>query len=80
MTILPQSTALAEADTNSLAELFSRDPEGFSELDRRKLVQALRAQRERWLLAEAGKGPRPKTGKALAQALKPTETLEELGL
>jgi hypothetical protein len=50
---IPQSNALAEANGDSLAELFSRDPEGYTEQDLEKVVIALRLQRERWAAAEA---------------------------
>lgn len=50
---IPQSQALAEASSDSLAELLSRDPEGYSRQDRAQVVAALRAQRVRWEAAEA---------------------------
>jgi hypothetical protein len=60
--VIPQSTALAEASPDSLSELMSRDPEGFSRQDLDRLVEALRAQRVRWQAAEAeaqASGKRP---------------------
>lgn len=65
-TELPQSTALMEATGDSLAELFNRDPEGYSRQDLDRIIQALRSQRERLALAEmAPRAPRaPKAPKA----------------
>lgn len=60
---IPQSDALAEAQADSLAELLSRDPED-PKMDRGRLVQALRAQRERWLRVEQEKRDAPKRSKA----------------
>lgn len=56
---IPQSDALAEAQADSLAELLSRDPED-PKMDRTRLVQALRAQRERWIRVEQEKRDAPK--------------------
>ena len=54
-TALPQSTALAEAEPESLSTLFSRDPEGYTQQDLATIVRVLQEQRERWLkAAEAG--------------------------
>jgi len=53
---LPQSTALAEASPQSLAELFNRDPENYSQQDRVAIIKNYREQRERWALAEAAGG------------------------
>lgn len=50
---LPQSNALAEATVDSLAEVMSRDPEGLSRQDRNRIVEALRAQRQRLQIADA---------------------------
>lgn len=44
---IPQSPALAEVETDSLSELMSRDPEGYSKQDLTRVVEALRAQRVR---------------------------------
>lgn len=57
---IPQSSALAEASVDSLAELFARDPEGLSRQDRNRIVEALRAQRQRVASAEASGTSRPK--------------------
>jgi hypothetical protein len=70
---IPQSDALAEALPGSLAELMSRDPEGFSRLDRDKIVEALRAQRAK-LAVEPASRPAKVTSKA-ARRLAPGETV-----
>ena len=57
---LPQSTALGETGSDSLTEVMSRDPEGYSRQDRDRIVEALRAQRARLAAAEAA-GPKPRT-------------------
>lgn len=44
---IPQSTALAEATTDSLTELMSRDPEGYSKQDLERIVAVMREQRDR---------------------------------
>jgi len=81
---IPQSQLLAEASEDSLSELFSRDPEGFTRQDRDQIVKALRAQRARFELAEAEGKKAPRQPKAAAAA-KPTSSttsldLEDLGL
>ena len=81
---IPQSQLLAEASEDSLSELFSRDPEGFTRQDRDQIVKALRAQRARFELAEAEGKKAPRQPKAAAVA-KPTSSttsldLEDLGL
>lgn len=58
---LPVSQALAEATGDSIAELLSRDPENYTKQDRARVVSALRAQRERWVQAEALAASKPKT-------------------
>lgn len=77
---IPQSTALAEASPLSIAELLSRDPEGFSRQDRAVVVDALRRQRERWQAAEAA----PKAPKQLKavdlKSLSTKATAQDLGL
>jgi len=47
MSEIPQSNALAEATTDSITELFSRDPEGLKRQDRDRIIEFLRAQRAR---------------------------------
>lgn len=59
---IPQTDALSEAQEDSLAELLSRDPED-PKMDRARLIQALRAQRERWLRVENEKANAPKRPK-----------------
>lgn len=76
---LPQSLALAEASPESLAELFSRDPEGYSDQDLGKVIEALRAQRVRWAAAEATPKPQKEAAKK-AKSLIATMNPEDLGL
>lgn len=57
----PDANPLAEANPNSLDELFSRDPLGLQDVDLAIIVKELRRQREAWKLAEAnGKTSAPK--------------------
>lgn len=56
MSEIPQSSALAEASIDSLGELMSRDPEGYSKQDLARVVAAMREQRER-LAASAAAAP-----------------------
>lgn len=80
---LPQSSALAEASPESLNDLLSRLPQNDSDLS--KQVEALRAQRERWMKAEAAGGrAKPKAaakagGKPSLDPLGVTSNPEELG-
>jgi hypothetical protein len=70
---IPQSPALAEANGDSLAELFSRDPEGYTSQDLAKVVAALREQRVRWAAAEAAgatKAPTATKAKTLVSVAK----------
>jgi hypothetical protein len=79
---IPQSTALAEADPNSLGELMSRDPEGYQRQDRDRIIAALRADRERRAQAAetaAAKGGKPKALK-LSELPPPSATPDGLGL
>lgn len=78
---LPQSTALAEAETDSLTEVMSRDPEGYSRQDRDRIVEALRAQRARLAAAEAA-GPKraPPGSPKVALTAKTDTKAEDLGL
>lgn len=73
---IPQSAALEEADPGSLAELMSRDPEGFSAQDRGRIISALRADRARRekAEAEAGAGGKraPRAGKGGPLELPPS--------
>jgi hypothetical protein len=42
---IPQSNALAEAGSDSLDELLNRDPEGYSKLDRQRVIAGYREYR-----------------------------------
>lgn len=79
---LPQSQALAEANPDSLAELFARDPEGLSRQDRDRIVEALRAQRARVAAADAAGVKKPRAsgfGKPQLGATAPSAA-EDMGL
>ena len=82
---IPQSDALSEAETDSLSEVMSRDPEGYSKQDRARIIEALRAQRARIAAAEAASGGEKKA-RALGGAKPPklgaiaTKTADDLGL
>ena len=78
---VPQSNALAEATIDSLAELLSRDPEGYTRQDRTRVIEALRAQREKWAAAEAAApAKRLAKGSATPALLASPKTAEELDL
>lgn len=80
-TKIPQSTALAEANPESLEILLSRDPEGYGRKDRDRIVDELIAYRARYQAAETAGTSRPRLAKA--SELKQIETsrpAEELGL
>ncbi len=87
--LIPQSTALAEAGagSESIAELLSRDPEGYTKQDRVRIVEIFRDQAKRWKQAEGEKkqaklaGPKDsKTPKALQDLLASSpKTAEDLG-
>lgn len=51
--LIPQSDALAEALPDSLSELFSRDPFGYSDKDLDRIIDVLRVQRAKWVEAES---------------------------
>lgn len=76
--VLPQSNALAEASPDSLTELLSRDPEGYSKLDRSRIVAALREQRVRWQESEAAGRPRAARGSKAVEVS--AATSDELGI
>lgn len=59
---IPQSNALAEASPESLGELLSRDPFGYSRQDRDRVVADLRAMRAKWAAAEAVGGHKRTSG------------------
>lgn len=65
---IPQSTALAEASTDSLAELLSRDPEGYQRQDLTSIITALREQRVKWQASEAASRDKPRRAGSSAKA------------
>ncbi len=79
---IPQSQALAEAGVDSLAELMSRDPEGYSRQDLSRVVLALREQRERLAKAEVeGGGARKRAVPKISQtSLKTSADIGDLDL
>jgi hypothetical protein len=77
---IPQSSALEEAETHSLSTLMDKlqqNPEGFTRLDRDKIIEELRAQRARF--AEAERLGKPKRS-GLPKATSVEGSTEELGL
>lgn len=64
--IIPESSALEEATTDSIAELLSRDPFKMQKRDREAIVVGLRAMRVKWEAAEAMGAAQPKAQKATA--------------
>ena len=68
------NSPLSEASPTSLDDLFSRDPLSLTRADKDKIIAELRAQRERWEIAE--RKPK-KTPKAPLQV---ATNLEDLGL
>lgn len=79
---IPQSPALLEADTDSLSEVMSRDPEGYSRQDRDRIVEALRTQRARIAAADLAGGKKasaPKAGKLPLSSVA-TKAIEDMGL
>lgn len=76
---IPQSSALAEALPQSLDELFSRDPEGYSEKDLDRIIGALRDQRERWSKTEA-EGKQIKVARSARSGPKAPISADSLGL
>lgn len=79
---LPISNALVEASPESLSDLFSRDPEGYSNQDLDRIIEALRAQRARWQAAEAaGAKPASRSAKSAAARIitDPKATIEDMG-
>lgn len=76
--IIPPSSALSEASPEeSLQDLFSRDPEHFSQQDVSRVVEAMRELRIRLEAAEAA-GAKPKITKVV-QAPMPVNP-DELGI
>ena len=77
----PQVSPLTEADPTSLSELFARDPLELSQRDLEVIVTELRAQRARYVAAQAAGQKPPRVAKAkepLAKGL--NLSLDELGL
>lgn len=77
-----QSQALLEASGDSIAELLSRDPEGYQKQDLDQIIRVMRQQRERWQAAEAaspGRSAKPKTPAKDLLGSTP-RSVEDLGL
>ena len=70
------SNPLNEATPDSIDELMSRDPLGYSKVDLEKIVGIFREQRKNWLIAEA-QGKKTKAVKA-AKTPKEIITLDDL--
>jgi hypothetical protein len=79
MSLLPQSNALTEASGDSIAELLSRDPEGYTRQDRDRVIEAFRAQRVKWQASEAAGAKAPRQAKGIA-TLESSQKAEDLGL
>ncbi len=78
---IPQSSALVEAHGDSLAEVMSRDPEGYSRQDRDAIIAALRAQRARQESAEKASPVRaPRGAPKIPLTNKATQNAEDMGL
>lgn len=83
---LPQSAALKEASEESLSDLMSRDPEGYSTQDIKKIIEINRAARVKWeemekLEAATGKKKNEKTKADTAVLLKKASgSVEDMGL
>ena len=78
---IPQSQALKEALPDSLGELMSRDPEGYSQQDLGVVVAAMRAQRERLQAGIAsGEIKQQRVPKAAVSLKSPVSNADDLGL
>lgn len=77
---IPQSSALSEASSESLGELLTRDPFGFTRQDRDRVVADLRVMRAKWALAEATGGNRRGAKGASAKVDITKVSLNELDL
>lgn len=77
---IPHSEALAEAETDSLSVLMSRDPEEFSKIDIARLVEVLRGQRIKWLAAEGAKASAPRAKPSVAKSSIASVRAEDLDL
>lgn len=72
---IPQSSALGEAQVESLTELMSRDPEHYTKQDRMRVIATQREARARWEQMEkeeaaTGKPKSERTKADAAQLLK----------
>lgn len=85
----PAPNPLLEARVDSIDELFSRDPEGYTKgpdgspasgPEMLAIVAGLRRQREIWEKAEAAGAKRAPSPKAVSTAKAKIEDLSELGL
>ena len=79
---IPQSSALAEATSESLDDYMSKDPETLTESDLVAIVERLRAMRVKWEAAEAagtakGRGQRVASG---PKATASQQSADDLGL
>lgn len=73
-------TPLAEAQVESIDELFSRDPEGYGDQELDRVIAGLLKQREIWQKAEAA-GAKKAPKAAGTKSTKPVATdLADLGL
>lgn len=79
---IPQSSALAEAQVESLGDLMSRDPEGYGQQELSRVIAAMREQRQKWEAAEAsGSTKRERTKADTAALLKRAPgAAEDMGL
>lgn len=77
---IPKSEALAEATVDSLTELMSRDPEGYSSQDLDKIVAAMRAQRERLATVQAEAPAKRPRAIGAPVTLKSTVSADDMGL
>lgn len=80
----PPQSPLEEATSDSLDELFSRDPLGYSKADIETIIAEQRAQRARWMQVESAGGKRMPGAKAKTTPGKvaaPSDiSLDKLGL
>lgn len=77
---LPQSDALAEATTDSLSILFSRDPESLNKQDRDAIIRAMREQRIRVEAADAAGAKKPRGASKLPLVGESSKSVDDLGL
>lgn len=81
-TPFPISTALGEAEPQSLMHILAKDPLKFTRQDRDQVVAQLRAQRAKWELAEKEE-KKPRASKLLTKpvpTLAADKGLEDMGL